>query len=67
MNNKNSFLLNIPKKKSPTFFISCHISLALIPRELPDIKKQGHSETWTSLVSFAAMAKVSGGCPLAVL
>jgi hypothetical protein len=54
-------------KRSITFFISFHISLAVIPSDLPDIKKQGHSETWTSAVSSAAMAKVTGGRPFAVL
>lgn len=43
------------------------MSSAVMPWELPDIKKQGHLETWTSAVSSAAMAKVTGGCPFAVL
>lgn len=50
-----------------TSLISCHISFAVIVWKFPDIKKQGHSDTWTTSVSLAAMAKVSGGCPFAVL
>lgn len=44
-----------------TFLISCHMSLAVMPWESPEIKKQGHSETWTPSVSCAAIAKVTGG------
>lgn len=39
----------------------------MMPWESPDITKQGHFEIWTSAVSSAAMAKVTGGCPFAVL
>lgn len=51
----------------PTSFISCHISLAEIPWEFPAITKQGHSETRTTSVSSAEIAKVTEGCPFAVL
>lgn len=53
--------------KLNTSLISSHISLADIPWELPDITKQGQSETWTPLPSWAAIAYVTGGNPLAVL
>lgn len=41
--------------------------MAVIPWELPEIMKQGHSDTCTSDLSCAAMAYVNGGCPSAVL
>lgn len=50
-----------------TFFISSHMSLAVNSFEFPDNRKYGHSETWTSAVSWAAIAKVTGDCPFAVL
>ncbi|CAK9182791.1 unnamed protein product, partial [Ilex paraguariensis] len=50
-----------------TSLISCHMSFAVIVEEDPDIKKQGHSEIWTSSVPLAAMQKVTGWCPFAVL
>ena len=43
------------------------MSLAVMPWESPEIKKQGHSETWTPSVSSAAIAKVTGACSFAVL
>lgn len=54
-------------RRLPTLLTSSHISFALTPWEFPDITKQGHSETWTSSVSCAAIAKVTSGCPFAVL
>lgn len=59
--------MKVRRRVQLTIFISFHISFAVIPLELPDIKKQGHLETWTSSFSSAAMAKVTGGCPFAVL
>lgn len=43
------------------------MSFAVMPGEFPDTTKQGHSETRTSLVFSAAIAKVTGESPLAVL
>ena len=50
-----------------TFLISSHISLAVKPFVFPEMEKQGHSETWTLVVSWAAIANVTGDCPFAVL
>lgn len=44
-----------------------HMSLAEKESEPPLIMKKGHSETWTSAVSSAAIANVTGGRPLVVL
>lgn len=50
-----------------TSFISFHISFAVMPWELPDTTKHGHSETRTADVSSAAIANVTEGSSLAVL
>lgn len=52
---------------SQTSLIADHMSLAVNASESPLIMKQGHSETWTSAVSSAAMANVTGGRPSSVL
>lgn len=50
-----------------TCLISSHTSVAVIICEVPDIEKDGHSDTWTSSVSWAEIAKVTGGRPFTVL
>lgn len=61
------FPLHKCNSRRQTSFISFHMSFAVMPEEFPDTTKQGHSETRTSLVFSAAIAKVTGESPLAIL